>query len=137
MRNDMQTQIGAVLEEYRATRSRIDLLQAAMADVTATVQVPGRSATATVDGHGELRDLRLDPDLVARLDIRQLERGIMLAVQLATMQARARAQAMMREALPTRLGHLVRTDGSLDLTELLPDDLGDLGDLDGSWDRRP
>jgi DNA-binding protein YbaB len=130
----MQTQIGAVLEEYRATRSRIDELQAAVAAVTATVRVPARSATATVDGHGELRDLQLDPAVVARLDARQLAREIVLAVQLATMQARAQAQVMMRDALPARLRFLVRPDGSLDLSELLPDDLEDPA---GPWGRRP
>lgn len=130
----MQKQIGAVLEEYRATRSRIDELQAAVGAVTATVRVPNRSATATVDGYGELRDLQLDPTVAAQLDARQLAREIVLAVQLATIQARARAQAMMRDALPARLRHVVRPDGSLDLTELLPDDVEE---LDGPWGRRP
>jgi DNA-binding protein YbaB len=134
MRKDMQTQIGAVLEEYRATRSRIDELQAAVGAVTATVRVPNRSATATVDGHGELRDLQLDPAFVARLEARQLAREIVLAVQLATIQARADAQTMMRDALPQRLRYLVRLDGSLDLAELLPTDLDDLTE---SWGHRP
>jgi DNA-binding protein YbaB len=134
MRKDMQTQLGAVLDEYRATRSRIEDVQAALLDITATVELPGRTASATVDGSGELRDVRLDPALVARQDLWQLERGIVLAVQLAAIQARAKAQVVMRDALPPRLRALVRPDGSLDVTELLPDELDE---LDGPWGRRP
>jgi DNA-binding protein YbaB len=134
MRTDLQLRLGAMLEEYRATRSRIADVEVAAAGISATVRSPDRCATVTVDGHGELRDLRIDPVVAARLDARVLSERILGATRLATAQAREHVRVMMRDALPEPLRDLVRVDGSVDLTSLLPTDLGD---GTASWGYRP
>jgi DNA-binding protein YbaB len=126
MRTDMQTQIGAMLDAYRAMRSRIGGLQAAAASVTTTVRSPDRSVTVTVDAHGELRDLRIDPAVAARLDVRALSGRILAASRLAAAQAREQVRVTMRDALPERLQDLVGADGQVDLGALLPADLSEL-----------
>jgi DNA-binding protein YbaB len=126
MRTDMQTQIGAMLDEYRAMRSRIGGLQAAAASVTTTVRSPDRSVTVTVDAHGELRDLRIDPAIAAKLDVRELSGRILAASRLAAAQAREQVRVTMRDALPERLQDLVGADGQVDLGALLPADLSEL-----------
>jgi DNA-binding protein YbaB len=130
----MQAQIGAMLDEYRATRSRIEGLQAAAGAVTVTVRSPDRSVTVTVDAHGELRDLRLDPGLVARLDPAAVSARILGAARLAAAQAREQVRVTMRDALPERLRDLVAADGSVDLAAVLP---ADLGEITRGWGPRP
>jgi DNA-binding protein YbaB len=128
----MQTQIGAMLEEYRAMRSRVEELQLAAADVTATVRSPDRSVTVTADARGELRDLRLDPAVLSRLEARVLAERILATTRLATAQARERVRVMTRDALPERLRDLLQPDGSVDLSALLPADI-----TGGGWGQRP
>ncbi len=126
MRTDMQARIGAMLEEYRVTRSRIDGLQAAAANMTVTVRSPDRSVTVTVDAEGELRDIRIDPAVASRLDWTALSARILGASRLATAQAREHRRVKMRDALPERLHDLVGSDGSVDLAAMLPADLSEI-----------
>jgi DNA-binding protein YbaB len=120
MGTDTPPAIGAMLEEYRALRSRLAGLQAAAADITTTVRAPDRSVTITVDAQGELRDLRIDPAAAAQLDPRLLAQRILAASRLAAAQAREQVRVTLRDALPDRLRDLVGPDGSVDLEALLP-----------------
>ena len=122
----MQTQIEAMLADYRVMRSRIEGLQAAATTVTSIVRSPDRSVTVTVDAQGELRDLRIDPTIAARLDTRALADRILAATRLAGAQAREQVRVSIRDALPERLRDLVGSDGQVDLGALLPSDLGAL-----------
>ena len=128
----MQAQIGAMLDEYRAVRSRIDSLQMAAINVATTVRSPDRSVTVTVDAQGGLRDLRIDPTLATRLGAKALADRILAATRLASAQAREQFRVTVREALPERMRELVQPDGSVDLEALLPVDLGG-----AAWERRP
>ena len=135
MRTDMQAQIGAMLEEYRATRSRIDGLQAAAANMTVTVRSPDRSVTVTVDAVGRVarhphRSRRRVP---ARLD-GVLSARILGASRLATAQAREQMRVKMRDALPERLHDLVGSDGSVDLAAMLP---AELSEITRGWTQPP
>jgi DNA-binding protein YbaB len=129
MRTDVQAQIGAMLEEFRATRSQVERLQAAAATLIVSVRSPDRSVTVTVDAQGELRDLRIDSIIAARLDCGALSARILGASRLAAAQAREQMRVTMREALPERLRDLVAADGSVDLAAVLPADLADLARL--------
>jgi len=126
----MQAQIGDMLEEYRATRSRIEGLRAAAANMMVTVRSPDRSITVTVDAVGELRDIRIDPTVAARLDWAALSDRILGASRLAAAQAREQMRVRMREALPERLHDLVGSDGSVDLAAMLP---AELSEIARSW----
>jgi DNA-binding protein YbaB len=130
MRTDMQAQIGAMLEEYRATRSRIEGLRAAAANMMVTVRSPDRSVTVAVDAAGELRDIRIDPAVAARIDWVALSARILAASRLAAAQAREQMRVKMRDALPERLHDLVGSDGSVDLAAMLP---AELSEISRSW----
>jgi DNA-binding protein YbaB len=119
----MLAQIGAILDEYWATRSHIELLQAATSTMTVSVRSPDRSVTVTVDAQGQLRDLRIDATIAARLDAGALSARILGASRLAAAQAREQLRVKMRDGLPERLHDLVGTDGSVDLAAMLPADL--------------
>ncbi len=123
MLTDMQAQIGAMLDEYRATRARIEGLQAAAANMTVTVRSPDRSVTVTMDAVGELRDIRIDPAVAARLDWTALSARILGASRLAAAQAREQMRVRMRDVLPERLHDLIGSDGSVDLAAMLPTQL--------------
>jgi len=122
----MRAQIGVLLEEYRATRARIERLQAAAEHLRVWVSSPDRSVTVTVDVSGELRELTIDSARAAKLDAATLAENILGACRLAAAQARERLRTAVRDALPERLHDLVGPDGSVDLAALLPAELSDL-----------
>jgi DNA-binding protein YbaB len=126
MLTDMQAQIGAMLEEYRATRARIEGLQAAAANMMVTVRSPDRSVTVTMDAVGELRDIRIDPAVASRLDWTALSARILGASRLAAAQAREQMRVRMRDVLPERLHDLIGSDGSVDLAAMLPTQLSQI-----------
>jgi DNA-binding protein YbaB len=126
MRTDLPARIGALLDEYRATRERIERLQAAAEHLRVWVSSPDRSVTVTVDATGELRELTIDSTRAARLSAPVLAENILGASRLAAAQARERVRVAMRDALPERLHDLVGADGSVDLAALLPRNLGEL-----------
>ena len=126
MRTDLPARIGALLDEYRATRTRIERLQAAAAHLRVWVSSPDRSVMVTVDVSGELRELTIDPTRAARLSAPVLADNILGASRLAAAQARERLRVAMRDALPEPLHDLVGADGSVDLAALLPRNLVDL-----------
>jgi DNA-binding protein YbaB len=130
----MQAQIGALLEEYRVMRSRIEGLQAAAGTMMVTVRSPDRSVTVTVDAQGELRDIRIDPAVAARLDWTALSARILGATRLGAAQAREQVRVKMREALPERLRDLVGSDGTFDLAAVLP---ADLDEITRGWAAHP
>ena len=135
MGTDMPARIAAMLTEYRATRARIEGLQAMASVMRVSACSPDRSVTATVDVSGELRDLTIDAELAARLESTVLAQRILGATRLAAAQARERMRVSMRDALPERLRELVASDGSVDLAAILPADLDRLRlELSGSRD---
>lgn len=115
------------LDEYRATRARIEKLQAAAQHLRVWVSSPDRSVTVTVDVSGELQELTIDSARAAKLSAVTLAENILSASRLAAAQARERLRVAVREALPERLHDLVGPDGSVDLAALLPADLADRG----------
>jgi DNA-binding protein YbaB len=120
MRTDVQARITAMLTEYRATRSRIEGLQATARAMRVSARSPDRCVTATVDVSGELRELSIDPAVAARLDSTVLAQRVVGACRLAAAQARERLRVAMRDALPEQLHDLVASDGSVDLAAVLP-----------------
>ena len=126
MLTDMRAQIDAMLDEYRATRARIEGLQAAAANMTVTVRSPDRSVTVTMDGVGELRDIRIDAAVAARLDWAALSARILGASRLAAAQAREQMRVRMRDVLPERLHDLIGSDGSVDLAAMVPTQLNEI-----------
>jgi DNA-binding protein YbaB len=134
MATDLRSDIAAMLDEYRVAQARLARLRTDAMDLTVTVRSPDRAVTVTVDAQGGLRDLRLDP--THRLDpaeLAELAEHIVTTAGRAAAQARERLRGLLAAALPERLLDLVGPDGSVDLTRMLPSNLGDLG----AWGYRP
>jgi DNA-binding protein YbaB len=131
MATDLRSDIGAMLDEYRTAQTRLARLRTDAMDLTVTVRSPDRAVTVTVDAQGGLRDLRLDP--THRLDPAELAEHIVTTAGRAAAQARERLRGLLAAARPARLRYLGGPDGSVDLTRMLPSNLGDLG----AWGYRP
>jgi DNA-binding protein YbaB len=131
MATDLRSDIGAMLDEYRTAQTRLARLRTDAMDLTVTMRSPDRAVTVTVDAQGGLRDLRLDP--THRLDPAELAEHIVTTAGRAAAQARERLRGLLAAALPERLRDLVGPDGSVDLTRMLPSNLGDLE----AWGYRP
>lgn len=116
----MRARVDAMLDEYRAMRSRLHDVAAELAALTATARAADRCVTVTVSAHGELADLRIDPVLAARLDAKTLAARILEASRKATAEVRQRVGARMRDVLPEGLRPLIGPEGTVDLVNLLP-----------------
>jgi DNA-binding protein YbaB len=129
----MQAQISSMLDEYRAMRARMEAVTAELAAMTATARSADRSVTATVNPHGELVHLSIDPVLAAKFDLNGLTGRILEAAGLAAVQIRGQLRVKMQQLLPAHLRHLVGPDGAVSLTGLLPEDPTRLGRV---WTQR-
>jgi hypothetical protein len=118
----MGPSIRSAAAEYRWVRARVAQVTAAARSLRVSVRSPDRSVTATVDASGELRELRIDAAVAARLSAAALAESILGASRLGAAQARERVRVAMRDALPARLRDLVAADGTVDLAALLPAD---------------
>ena len=126
MGTDMRAQLGAMLDEYRQSRSRIDSLSAELAAMTETVRSTDRSITAVVGSQGQLVSLHLDPVAASRLDLETLAARIVEAAGIGNGRIQARLQAGFRELLPSHLRDVVCPDGTVDVSRLLPGAAADL-----------
>jgi DNA-binding protein YbaB len=137
MATDLRSDIGAMLDEYRTAQTRLARLRTDAMDLTVTMRSPDRAVTVTVDAQGGLRDLRLDPthrlDPAELAELAELAEHIVTTAGRAAAQARERLRGLLAAALPERLRDLVGPDGSVDLTRMLPSNLGDLE----AWGYRP
>jgi DNA-binding protein YbaB len=136
MRTDMRGQLTEMLAEYRSVRARIDRLCDDVATMTATARSTDGCVTATVGPQGELRDLRIDPEVARRLDLRTLAARVLEASGAAGAEARQRLGRTLAEVMPSHLRHLVSPDGAVDVRGLLPSDFTSLLP-NGSPERRP
>jgi len=123
---EMPARIGALLEDYQATRKRLAALNAELTAMTASARSADRSVTATVGPQGELVHLAIDPTLGARLDLKTLAGRILEASGLAAAQVRERLREALRAGLPANLRDVVGPDGTVDVQHLLPADPTDL-----------
>jgi|KBSMisStaDraftv2_1062788.scaffolds.fasta_scaffold2136110_2 DNA-binding protein YbaB len=126
MRTDMRGQLTSMLEEYRSVRARIDRLCDDAATMTATARSTDGCVTAVVGPQGELRDLRIDPEVARRLDLRTLAARVLEASGAAGAEARQRLGRTLAELMPSHLRHLVSPDGDVDVRGLLPSDFTSL-----------
>jgi DNA-binding protein YbaB len=126
MRTDMRGQLSSMLEEYRAVKARIERLSDDVAMMTATARSTDGCVTATVGPQGELRDLRIDPEVARRLDLRTIAVRVLEASGAAGLQARQRLGRTLADVMPSHLRHLVSPDGEVDVRGLLPSDFTSL-----------
>jgi hypothetical protein len=119
----MDGRLTQLLEEYRSVRARMARLGDDVVAMTATARSTDGSVTATVGPQGDLRDMRIDPEVARRLDLRTLAARVLEASAAAGAQSRERLVRTLTEVMPPNLRHLVGADGQLDVRGLLPSDL--------------
>jgi len=122
MRSQAQTDLDAMLDEYRSLTERTRRLQDDLSSLTATRRSTDGCASATVDAWGELVRLTFDPATVARLDPSALAARVVEAAGSAAIDVRGRKQELISQLLPPRLRHLIGDDGAAGLRRLIGDD---------------
>ncbi len=114
----MRASVEAMLDEYDGLASRLARMQADVAAVTGSARSVDGGVSAMVDPNGEL--VRLSLDHPARwVDSQTLAAQIVEVVRRAATDARERVGDIVSSALPEFEG-AIRTDGTLDVTRLLP-----------------
>lgn len=91
-----------LLQLGQQMQGRLTQMQAQLAELTVTGSAGGGMVTATADGRGVVRSIRIDPAMVAEGDAEMLEDLVLAAVS----DAQRRAEALYREELRKATGGL-------------------------------
>jgi DNA-binding YbaB/EbfC family protein len=79
-------------------QARITKLQESLGTQKITASSGGGMVSATVDGKGEVKEIRLDPACVDKNDVEMLEDLIVAAISQAQTKAREAYEAEMKKA---------------------------------------
>jgi nucleoid-associated protein EbfC len=90
--------LGALLEQAQRMQSAVAAAQQELADARVTGTAGGELVTATVNGAGELVDLKISPAAVDPDDTETLADLILAAVRAATTSAQSLAESKMTAA---------------------------------------
>jgi DNA-binding YbaB/EbfC family protein len=94
--------ISQILQLGQQMQGRITQMQTELTQRTVTGSAGGGMVTATADGRGQIRGLRIDPAVLADRDVEMLEDLILAAVT----EAQRRAEEFYREELRKVTGGL-------------------------------
>lgn len=89
------TNFQQILQMGQQVQARLSQLQSELGNKTVTCSSGGGMVTATSDGRGRLRELKIDPTVVDARDVEMLEDLILAAVS----EAQKRAQQIYEEEL--------------------------------------
>ena len=106
----MNNNFQQILQMGQQVQARLAQLQAELDQRTVTSSSGGGMVTATADGRGQIRAIKIDPSVVDSSDVEMLEDLILAAVN----QAQARAQSLYEEEMR-------KLSGGLPLPFQLPD----------------
>jgi hypothetical protein len=91
-----------LLQLGQQVQGRLTQMQTELAQATVTGSAGGGMVTATADGRGRIRSVRLDPSVVKDADVEMLEDLVLAAVA----DAQRRAEEMYRDELRKATGGL-------------------------------
>jgi len=117
MRSQTRADLDAMVEDLRLLTERATRLRGRLAAMTVTARSTDGCVTATVNAHGDLDDLAIDPVLARSIETRALAGRVVEAVRAAAARARRRREDVMAEMLPPRLRDRLGDD----LPELPPE----------------
>jgi DNA-binding protein YbaB len=120
MREQWQSHIDELLQQYRQMRDRLGELHREMGSLTATARSPDGLVTATVGAQGQLVALRIDPEAWRRLDSNVLAARIVATASVAADAVRERAGEALKEFVPARFKDAIGADGTVDVFGLIP-----------------
>jgi DNA-binding YbaB/EbfC family protein len=89
------TNFQQILQMGQQVQARLSQLQSELGNKTVTCTSGGGMVTATADGRGRLRELKIDPAVVDPQDVEMLEDLVLAAVS----EAQQRAQNIYEEEL--------------------------------------
>ena len=97
-----------MLQQAQEMQGRLQQMQQELESKTVTASSGGGMVTATADGKGQLRSIRIDPTVVKAEDVEMLEDLVIAAVSEAQKKAGETAQEEMQKltgglSLPFRL----------------------------------
>jgi DNA-binding YbaB/EbfC family protein len=97
-----------MLQQAQEMQGRLQQMQQELESKTVTATSGGGMVTATADGKGQLRSIRIDPTVVKAEDVEMLEDLVIAAVSEAQKKAGEMAQEEMQKltgglSLPFRL----------------------------------
>ena len=92
----------ALMQKAREMQDRMKSVQDELARRTVEADAGGGMVSATVDGKGEVKEIRLDPACVDKNDVEMLEDLIVAAVS----QAQAKARQVYEEEMKKAAGGL-------------------------------
>jgi DNA-binding YbaB/EbfC family protein len=97
-----------MLQQAQEMQGRLQQMQQELESKTVTASSGGGMVTATADGKGQLRSIRIDPTVVKAEDVEMLEDLVIAAVSEAQKKAGEMAQEEMQKltgglSLPFRL----------------------------------
>jgi DNA-binding YbaB/EbfC family protein len=96
------TNFQQILQMGQQVQARLSQLQSELSNKTVTCTSGGGMVSATADGRGRLRELKIDPTVVDPQDVEMLEDLILAAVS----EAHQRAQSIYEEELQKVAGGL-------------------------------
>jgi DNA-binding YbaB/EbfC family protein len=97
-----------MLQQAQEMQGRLQQMQQELESKTVTASSGGGMVTATADGKGQVRSIRIDPTVVKAEDVEMLEDLVIAAVSEAQKKASEMAQEEMQKltgglSLPFRL----------------------------------
>lgn len=86
-----------LVQQAQEMQSRLQQIQDGLEAQTVSATSGGGMVTATVDGKGQLRGVKIDPTVVDPSDVEMLEDLVLAAVGEAQKKAQAAAQEQMQQ----------------------------------------
>ena len=90
-------QLQQILQMGQQVQARLSQLQVELGQRTVSCSSGGGMVTATADGRGKLRSLKIDPSVVAAGDVEMLEDLVLAAVSEVQTRARQLYEEEMRK----------------------------------------
>jgi DNA-binding YbaB/EbfC family protein len=86
-----------ILQMSQQVQARLSQLQTELGQKTVTSSAGGGMVTATADGRGKLRGIKIDPEVVRGGDVEMLEELVLAAVSSAQERASSMYEEEMRK----------------------------------------
>jgi DNA-binding YbaB/EbfC family protein len=87
-----------ILQQAQQMQGKLAEMQKELENMTVTASAGGGMVTATADGKGQLKSLKIDPTVVNAADVEMLEDLVTAAVSEVQRKAAAAAQEEMQKA---------------------------------------
>lgn len=91
------TDFSKIMQMGQQMQAKMSQMQTELANRTVTSSAGGGMVTATADGKGHLKSIKIDPTVVNKEDIEMLEDLIVAAVKEVQQRAEAVAQEEMKK----------------------------------------